>query len=213
MKGERIPYTAEELAWIEARAQGPRPETHAAFCALFGRKDVALVNFNALCKRRGWLTGRTGRYEPGRESETKGTRRPFNANSAATQFKKGERRGVAARLYKPIGTERLSKSGYVERKIHDGMPLQSRWRAVHLIRWEEINGPVPAEMCLKCLGGDKANTDPANWEMIPRGMLPRLNGIRGRGYDTAAPELKPTIMAITKLEHAARTARQGEEDA
>jgi hypothetical protein len=34
-------------------------------------------------------------------------------------------------------------------------------------------------------------------------MLPRLNGkgSRGRDYDTAPAELKPTIMAVAKLEH------------
>jgi hypothetical protein len=121
------------------------------------------------------------------------------------QFRKGERRGVAVHLYKPIGTERVSKDGYRERKIHDGMPLQSRWRAVHLVEWEAINGPIPKGYALKSLDGDKTNVDPSNWTLVPRALLPRLNGIYGRGYDQAPAELKPTIMAVAKLEHAART--------
>ena len=40
-------------------------------------------------------------------------------------------------------------------------------------------------------------------------LAPRLNGRFGRGYDTAPPELKPTILAIAKLEHAARIKRKG----
>jgi hypothetical protein len=57
-------------------------------------------------------------------------------------------------------------------------------------------------MVLKCKG-DPANADPANWEAVPRGLLPRLNGkaSRGRNYDKAPDELKPTIMAVAKLEH------------
>ncbi|MFD2855379.1 HNH endonuclease [Seohaeicola zhoushanensis] len=89
------------------------------------------------------------------------------------------------------------------------MPLQARWRAVHLIHWEERNGPLPKGYALKCLDGDKLNTDPANWEAI-RALLPRLNGRFGRNYDTAPAELKPTIMTITKLEHRARELRQQE---
>lgn len=129
---------------------------------------------------------------------------PFNANSAATRFKPGVRQGKAARLYKPIGTERFSKEGYRERKIHDGMPFQSRWRAIHLIEWEEVNGPLPKGWCLKCLDGDKANTDPANWQAIPRALLPRLAGRWTTPYDQADPDLKPAILATAKLAHRAR---------
>jgi hypothetical protein len=40
--------------------------------------------------------------------------------------------------------------------------------------------------------------------MIPVGMLPRLNNQWGREYDKAPAELKPTIMAVAKLEHRIR---------
>lgn len=208
MRGRWIRYSDEELAWIEAHKRLPRSQLHAEFIAKFHRNDVTKANLTSLCKRRGWLTGRTGRYEPGRTSENKGKTMPYHPNSARTRFKKGERRGVASKLWKPVGTERVSKEGYIERKIHDGMPLQSRWRAVHLIRWEELNGQLPEGHCLKCLDGDKANTDPSNWEAIPRALLPRLNGKSGRDYDSAPADLKPTIMAIAKLEHPAREAKK-----
>ncbi|QIG80073.1 hypothetical protein [Stakelama tenebrarum] len=48
---------------------------------------------------------------------------------------------------------------------------------------------------------------PDNWTMIPRAMLPRLNGRFGRNYDAAPTDLKPTILAIAELEHRAREAR------
>jgi len=204
MKGRRIAYTEAELAWIEAHARLPRGTLHRLFVARFGRSDVSRANLTALCKRRGWLTGRTGRYEKGRTPENKGRKGCHAPGSEKGWFRKGERRGVAVKLYKPIGTERVSKDGYVERKIHDGMPLQSRWRAVHLIRWEETNGPLPEGHALKCLDGDKTNTDPSNWEAIPRALLPRLNGRFGRDFETAPPDVKRTILAVVKLEHAAR---------
>ena len=34
---------------------------------------------------------------------------------------------------------------------------------------------MPAGMCLKCKGG-RSDTDPSNWELIPRALLPRLAG-------------------------------------
>lgn len=209
MKGRTIPYNPGELAWIKAHSRDPRDKMHAAFCALFARSDVTLTNINALCKRKGWLTGRTGQFMPGQEPINKGKPQPYNPNSAATRFKKGNLTGRANQMYQPIGTERLSKDGYIERKIHDGLPLRSRWRAVHLVEWEAIHGPIPEGMALKCLDGDRSNTNPTNWEAIPRAMLPRLNGRNwSRGYDTAPAELKPAIMAVTKLEHALREAKK-----
>ena len=170
------------------------------------RKSEAYLASPAACRlRRGDNVGAKHRFQKGHVPANKGLRRPGWAPGRLreTQFKKGVRQGVAVKLYKPIGTERVSKDGYLERKIHDGMPLQSRWRPVHRIRWEEVNGPVPKGMALKCLG-DKRNTDPSNWECVPRGLLPRLNGKYGRDYDHAPAELKPTILALAKLEHASR---------
>lgn len=209
MKGRWITYSAEEMAWLETNRALPISDYHAGFNAAFVR-DVTATNLHALRKRNGWRTGRTGCFEKQSVPHNKGKPMPFHPNSAATWFKKGERRGVAVRLYKPIGTERFSKEGYLERKIHDGMPLQSRWRAVHLINWETVNGAVPRGMALKCLDSNRSNTDVANWEAIPRGMLPRLNGGRHKAllaYDSAPVELKRTILAVAMLDHQARTAR------
>lgn len=106
---------------------------------------------------------------------------------------------------KPIGSERINAAGYRDRKIHDGLPRHGRWRAVHVIEWEAVNGPLPANHCLRCLDGNKLNTAPTNWECIPKAITPRLNGSTGRlAYAKAAPELRPTILAVARLEHAVR---------
>ncbi len=208
MKGRSITYSADELKWIEAHKTGVRRITHADFCKRFGRQDVSLNNLKSLCKRKGWMTGRTGCYEPGRTPENKGKKMPFNPNSAKTQFKKGQ----TPHNTKHLGHERLSKDGYVEINIDQTNPhtgYERRYVHKHRHLWEQVNGPVPDGMCLKCLNSDKTNTDPSNWEAIPRAMLPRLSGRHSLAYDDAAPELKPAIMAIAKLEHKAREAKKG----
>ncbi len=210
-----ISYSEAELAWIKRNRTLPRSEAHKRFCAKFGRDDVSLDNYKALCKRNGWLTGRDGRIEKGATSWNKGRKCPDgeggrHPNARRTQFKPGVRRGVATRLYKPIGTERLSKEGYLERKINDGMPLQSRWRAVHLIRWEERNGKLPKGHCLKCLNDDRLNTEPDNWAAIPRGALPFLNGHRGYNYKEMPEALKPSVLALAKVKYAkSKAAKKG----
>lgn len=209
MKGAAISYSDEELAWIKACSDLPRAELHDLFQQIFRRPDVSQTNLTALCKRKGWLTGRTGHFAKGQASHNAGMKGFRAPGSEKGWFKKGERRGVATALYKPIGTERVTRDGYRERKVNDDLPLNRRWRAVHLVEWEKVNGPLPAGNALKCLDGDKTNTDPSNWQLIPRALLPRLNGRFGRDYDTAPAELKPTILAIAQLEHKARAARRG----
>ena len=198
-------YSAEELSFVEWRQAMSRPALRAAFVEKFGRADVTVDDIKSLCTRKGWVTGRTGCFEKGMTPANKGKRMPFNAASAKTQFKPGQRTGRANALYKPIGTERISKEGYRERKVHDGLPMQSRWKAVHRMEWEAKHGPLAGGMVLKRIGTDKLDANPSNWEAIPQAMLPRLNGRFGRGYDDAPPELKPTILAVAKLEHLART--------
>lgn len=187
MKGHRITYSAEELAWIEAHHKAGRRATHATFMARFGRADLSLSNFNALCKRKGWLTGRTGRFSPGQPPPNKGKTMPYHPNSAATRFKKGQ----LPHNTKYLGHERVSKDGYVEISIDQVNPhtgFGRRYVLKHKYLWEQKNGPLPADHCLKCLDGNRLNTDPSNWEAIPRAMMPYLGARYGLDYDAADPE-------------------------
>lgn len=213
MRGAWISYSPDELAWIKACSDMPRAELHALFVQVFGRQDVTQQNLTALCKRKGWLTGRTGRFQKGDAPRNHEYLAQLIEAGKANRFKKGFRTGRGGALYQPIGTERISREGYRERKINDDLPFYRRWRAVHLIEWEAVHGPLPAGQCLKNLSGDKMNTDPANYVAVPRALLPRLNGRFGRDYDHAPDELKPTILAIAKLEHKAREARRAKRDA
>lgn len=204
VKGAQIRYSTAELAWIKRNCVWPRRKAHAKFCKFFGRNDVTLDNFKALCTRKGWKTGRNGCYEKGAVPLNKGKKcepgKGGNSpNAKRTQFKKGGRSGRALEVYKPVGTERITKDGYIERKVNDSFPLQARWRAVHLVRWEEKHGKIPKRHCLKCLDGNKGNTDPANWELIPRAALPFLNGHRGYNYDEMPADLRPAALALARV--------------
>jgi hypothetical protein len=203
-----IQYSDRELAWIKTNRHRPQREACEAFCRKFSRDDVSYENYRGLCKRKGWTTGRTGHFPKGHISHNKGKKMPFNANSARTQFKKGN----LPHNTKFDGHERIGPDGYVWMRVSEPNPwtgASTHYVQKHRRLWEEANGPIPPDHVLKCLDGNKQNTDPDNWECIPRAMLPRLNGKRGRNYEEASEELKPIIMATTKLEHVSRTARKG----
>ena len=209
MKGTRIPYSADERAFVSDNRTLPIGELHAAFVAGFARADVSAQNLNAMRKRNGWRTGRTGRFPKGNEPWTKGKVGVVSEAFKRTQFKKGQR----PHNTKYVGHERVNREGYIEISVEETNPrtgFERRYVHKHVWLWTQANGPVPEGMCLKCLDGDKLNTDPSNWAPIPRAIIPRLNGGRGRRtpYDAAPAELKPTIMLVARVEHAVRETRK-----
>ncbi|MCZ4351564.1 HNH endonuclease [Roseovarius aestuarii] len=207
MKGRQIPYANAELAWLQARADWPRRKLHAEFTVRFQRADVSLNNLKGLCKRKGWMTGRTGCFEKGQTPLNKGQKMAFNANSAKTQFKAGS---IPANR-KPMFSERAGKDGYIEMKVPLPNPYttsKTRYMHKHRYLWELANGPLPKGMCLKSLDGDCTNTDPANWKAVPRALLPRLVGGRwNKPMDAYEPELRPLVLTIAETEYEAKQAR------
>lgn len=134
----------------------------------------------------------------------KGKKMPFNPNSARTQFKKGH---LPANTM-PVGSERLTKDGYIEVRVEEPKTFEcgvkTYWRQKHRYLWEQINGPVPKGHFLKSIDGDRTNCDPSNWMALPLSMQPRLAGRWSLGYDDAPAELKPYVLAVARIEQAAR---------
>lgn len=215
-KGRHRKFRKEEMAWLEANHLMPITEYHRGFIEAFPREDVHPQNLHALRKRMGWKTGRTGHFPKGNISHNKGKRCPDGVggrhpNARKTQFKKGN----VSHTYRGPGHERIdSKDGYIVMIVEETNPWTgAKTRPVHkhVYLWEQANGPVPEGHCLKCLDGNKQNTDPSNWEAIPRGLLPRLNGgkaSRTMAYNSAPAELKPAILTVAKIDHTIKQKRK-----
>jgi hypothetical protein len=213
--GRHRKFSAAEMEWLKANATMVIGEYCAAFCDQFQREDVEPQNLHALRKRMGWKTGRTGCFAKGQEPPNKGMRCPEGVggrhpNARKTQFKKGQ----LPHNHHGAGHERVdSKDGYAIIIVDEVNPWTgAATRPMHKHRWlwEQVNGPIPDGYVLKCLDGNKMNCDPSNWEAIPRGVLPRLNGGRATrvmAYDTAPDELKPVLMTIARVEQKASELR------
>lgn len=192
MKVPSRKYSKAELQFVERRKGLTRRELHAAFLERFRRTDVSIGNLQYICKTRGWFTGRTdGPFKNGNIPFMKGRKRPPDPNQDKNLNKKGMR-------YASPGNEKIHPYGYILITAERAGVL--KYVSKHKLLWEQTNGPVPKGMVLKCLDGDKQNTDPSNWECVPTGVLSRL---RKRCFENAPPELKPTIIAVAKLEHTA----------
>lgn len=121
----------------------------------------------------------SSRFPKGHVPANKGLRRPGWApgRMAETQFKKGEMSGAAQHNYVPIGTERITRDGYLERKVTDDPAIvpARRWVGVHILIWQDANGPVPPGHCLAFRDGDKTHIALDNLELISRAERMRRN--------------------------------------
>lgn len=147
----------------------------------------------------GRTTGRQGigsRFVKGQVSWNKGTHFNAGGRSVLTRFQPGVRQGVAVKLYKPIGTLRVTKDGYLSRKVNDGMPLQARWRLEHLIVWEAANGPLPKGHAVTFRNGDRKDVRLDNLELVTRRELLARNW--HRRYPKAIRQIVQLRGAITR---------------
>lgn len=116
---------------------------------VFGRqaKAVALkARAMGLKKSEQFMASSAGRIKPGQTPWNKGVKGSTGTQEAcrATQFKPG-RAPQDAPNYRPVGSLRITKDGYLEQKVTDdqGIYPARRWVAFHRIVWERENGHVP----------------------------------------------------------------------
>ena len=149
--------------------------------------------------------GKAHRFKKGCRPWNKGTK-GLCLGGAQTQFKKGYRGGIGLEKYQPVGAERMSKDGYLERKINDDFPFYRRWRAVHILLWESVNGSLPANHCLIFKDGNKANIQLDNIELITRAENMKRNTIH-----RYPPELRDAIHTIGRIKRNLKKEKENEQ--
>lgn len=142
-------------------------------------------------------SGRTGYFEKGKDAWNQGTKGVAKPNSGS--FKKGAI-NVPSRVT-PIGFERFCKhQGIWEVKVDEPDPntgAPTRYRAKHLVIWEQHHGPVPLGKLVAFKDGDRHNCTVENLELSTREEVIHLNR---NGFSNLPDELKPTMRALAKLE-------------
>ena len=125
------------------------------------------------CRNLDPASGAAFRFAPGSVPPNKGKKGHSYPGMEATQFKAGHKPGN----WMPIGSHRYSKEGYLQRKVTDtGYPPRD-WVAVHILLWEEANGPVPPGHALCFKDGDKTHIELENLELLTRRELMLRNSV------------------------------------
>lgn len=98
------------------------------------------------------------------------------ARSARTRFKAGHR----PKNWRPVGSERVSKDGYIEVKMREGI---RGWDMKHKVVWERHNGKVPKGYKISFRDGNTQNCDISNLYLITFEELMRKNQIHNYPED------------------------------
>lgn len=159
--GPRRYWTAPEIALLREIYPDTHSEDAAAWLGCTVQQVYRAAAENGVRKSAEYLASVTScritrahqspkmvatRFQPGFEPWNKGVKgvTGLHENCRRTQFKKG-RPAHESRNYVPIGSYRISKDGYLERKVTDDPRIfpARRWTAVHRLVWEAANGPIP----------------------------------------------------------------------
>lgn len=151
---------------------------NARIAEMMGRKYLSITNRATklgLKKSKAYMaTARPGQFRKGRKTWNKGVKFESGGRSAETRFKTGQ----MPANYQPIGTEVVDPYGYRKRKISDSAPkgrAYRNWKFVHVLVWEEHNGPLPAGSIVRFRDGDITNASPDNLVALTRGENAVIN--------------------------------------
>ncbi len=195
VKGERSVLFAEnQVAFIKEQYKTySRKELTIEFNKKFDT-EIKVSQIVSFVHNQGINCGRDGRFGKGHVSWNKGVKGSIKPNR--TSFKKGS---VPPNLL-PVGTERITRDGYVEVKINEPNPYvagqKTRWKLKHLYLWIKENGPLPEGHILTFLDGDKKNCSPENLLLISRKVNAYLNH---NGLSALTGEHKKAAILLAKV--------------
>tara|TARA_R110001583_G_scaffold25218_1_gene91429 strand:- start:620 stop:1258 length:639 start_codon:yes stop_codon:yes gene_type:complete len=195
-------WTAAEDAWL--RDMYPNT-SNRKIGEVLGRTYASIKNRATtlqLSKCADYIaSAKPGQFSKGQEPWNKGTHFNSGGRSAETRFKPGQ---IPPNV-QPVGTEIIDCYGYLKRKITNDAPKSRgyrNWKFVHVIVWEEHNGPLPKGSIVRFRDSDQNNMDPSNLVALTRGENVVINRWMAMG---ALPEGgMDALIAMAKLKMLAR---------
>jgi len=190
-KGSKAPvtlWTEAERVFIKHEYQDhPIPELTRILNKRFGTQRTE-GSVKAALGRFGFKSGRDGRFKKGgRPSPKAGAKGPNR-----TSFKKGQR----PHTWRPIGTERVTKEGYLQRKVSDTGNTARDYVEVHRLLWEERRGPIPGGHVVIFRDGDRTNIVIENLMLVSRADHAVMCKM---GFYNGAAETKDAALLLAQI--------------
>ena len=161
-------YEQEHIDFIKAHKGASAREMAELFTEHFNI-HVTKNQMKAVMYRNNISSGKTGRFEKGNIPHSKGQKmsKEQYEKCKPTMFKKGH----IPKNHREIGSERITKDGYIEVKIED----PDVWGLKHRLIYEEHYGEIPAGYSVIFGDGDKLNCDINNLILVSRSELLLMN--------------------------------------
>jgi hypothetical protein len=184
-------FTPEQIDWLTAnRYELNNIEVVKQFNQRF---ELSLVKHQVTqaCIRRG-IKHKINGFQKGQTTWNKGLK-GVNGTSSTT-FKKGQ---ISVNLL-PIGTERLTKEGYIDIKLAD----PNIWAPKHRYIWEQAYGKLNSSQIIVFLSDNRQDFSLSNMALINRSEMATLN--RHEKFGQQAPEIRAALINVVRLEQKIR---------
>lgn len=139
-------------------------------------------------------SGITGYFEKGHIPQNKGKKQtefmsPESIErTKATRFQKGN---IPAN-HREVGSERITKDGYIEVKVAE----PNKWKLKQRLVWQQANGEIPKGSIIRFLDGNKLNCSLENLMIVSKAEHLEITR---HGFVSENPEITKAVINIAKL--------------
>lgn len=160
-------YNKEMKDFIKKNVLGKTSNELTLMFNKYFKTDVSVNQIRCFMKNHKLPNGVNACFKKGHTPHNKGRKGVCAKGCEKTWFSKGH----IPHNHKSVGSERISKDGYIEVKVKE----PNTWRLKHNIVWENAYGNVPKNHAIIFLDGDKQNMDIKNLKLITRSELLIMN--------------------------------------
>lgn len=166
-------YPHEPTAFVAGRIGRSIRSTYEKALAIGLRKTPEFLRSGRAGRLDG-IKGMPTRFKPGQQPWNAGLKGwQAGGRSAETQFKKG----MKPQTWHPIGHERITDDGYLQRKMNDTGVTRRDYVNVHWLVWFEAGREIPPGHILVFRDGNRQNIVLENLELITRQENMRRNTV------------------------------------
>lgn len=192
-------YTKEEREFFKKYIPGHTvKEIRLEFIRIFNW-EIGINQIMAYMKNHKIKNDLNGRFQKGHIPVNKGKKltKELYEKSKHTMFQKGN----IPVNYKDIGSERITKDGYIMIKVAE----PSSWQLKHKVIWEKEKGKIPKGMAVVFRDNNKQNCIIENLILVHRRELLEMNK---KGYCKYTQEYKDVAVNLAKLSILQRDAKK-----
>jgi hypothetical protein len=177
-------YATQTAKDIAAHLNIPISRVYRLAAAMGLKKPIEAIR--QMSKDTYHLSGIKTQFGKGHIPWNKGIKTDGSKIPSHTKFQKGQ----MPKNYLPVGWSRIDADGYHWMKVND----PNVWKMIHVITWQNENGPVPDGKIVIFKDGNRSNLDIENLILVDRKEHMLRNSIQRYPM-----EVQQSLKAISKL--------------